>query len=497
MKRIVMTSLAVLAGACAAAPLSEADPAPFTPVQAEAFAVKGSLSNAWGDIDGDGDLDFAVSIKGGEVKLYENRDNTFVSVGTAWGLPTEGDEIRGLSWGDYDGDGDLDLLGGSNVSPYPSRSYVWRNEGGSFTEVAEEIGLTIPARWSRQSNWIDFDSDGDLDLYGANRSGINWLWRNEGGTFTQMGFRESPADPRRTVGACWFDMDSDGDLDLFLANQNGDSDAMWRNDGGSFTDVAPELGMDQTLRGLMDGGVGCTVGDYDNDGDFDLYVAAYGDNLLYRNDGENWTDVASEMGVTGQHSTVGAAFGDFDNDGLLDLFVVGYEHGEAGQVPMDILYRNTGTGFEPVSDPSVELNAGDHGVQWIDYDEDGDIDLSLTDGYGPEGGHPLFRNELSEEARARSLSVLVLDEDGLFTTPGAEVRVYDEDGELLASRMVTTGGGYNTQSALPVYFGLPSKAPVDVEVTFMSPDGPKVRRLEDVSTGKAITVRGLKGEVSG
>ncbi|MEP7117535.1 MAG: FG-GAP-like repeat-containing protein, partial [Acidobacteriota bacterium] len=148
----------------AAAPL-------FTPVQAEMFAVPNSYSNAWGDYDNDGDLDLAVSLGTGEVRLYRNDGGVFVSVGAQVGMPQAGShELRGLSWGDYDGDGDLDLLGGS--TPTDKLTVVLRNDGGKkFVDVAAEIGLTIPGRSARQTNWVDYDNDGDLDVYSADRAG--------------------------------------------------------------------------------------------------------------------------------------------------------------------------------------------------------------------------------------------------------------------------------------------------------------------------------------
>ncbi|MFT4852640.1 MAG: hypothetical protein ACI82A_003133 [Candidatus Azotimanducaceae bacterium] len=481
-------SMAVSAQAALASELS------FTAVQAEEFGVAGSLSNAWADFDNDGDMDFAVSIKGGEVRLYRNDAGKFVSVGQTMGLPTQGDEIRGISWGDYDGDGDVDLLGGSNVSPIPSRSYVFRNdEAKKFVEVATEIGLSTEGRWARQSNWVDFDNDGDLDLYAANRTGANRLYVNSNGVFKAMSYQQGASDPRRTVGACWFDMDNDGDLDIFLANQSGDSDAMWRNDITGFVDVAPALGIDETLRDLSSGGVGCAVGDYDNDGDFDLYVGTYAHNLLYKNDGNgDFTEVAEEMGVIDPDHTVGAAWGDYNNDGLLDLMVIGYYRNAEGQVPSDRLYLNTGNGFTNVLEAGSLLDAGDHGVTWVDYDNDGDLDLSITDGYGPVGGHHLFRNELTLKERMRQLQVLVLDSEGHFTQAGAEVRLYNKQGELVASRIVSTGGGYNSQDAIPVYFAIQDKGPVSVEVRFMGPNGGTLQRIDSIRLkdyrGKKLTI---------
>ncbi|MEP4891944.1 MAG: VCBS repeat-containing protein [Aliiglaciecola sp.] len=440
----------------------------FTSIQTDTFNTAGSVSNAWGDYDKDGDLDFLVSIKGGEVRLYRNDDGHFVSVGKEMGLPTKGDQIRGVSWGDYDNDGDLDILGGSNEMPIPSRTYVFRNDGAVFKEVAESIGLAIPGRISRQSNWIDYDNDGDSDLYAANRTGANRLLKNENGIFKPLSYASGVYDSRRTVGACWFDIDNDGDLDFFLANQSGDSDTVARNDIDKFVDIAPELGMDETQRLYAEGGVGCATGDYNNDGFIDLYVTTYGANLLYKNNGDgSFSEVGKAMGVVDPDHAVAAAWGDYNNDGYLDLIAVGYHKVNGQSEPYGKLYRNTGTKFE-VDERYPELTAaGDHGVEWIDFDDDGDLDLSVTDGYGKVGGHFVFRNEMKPADRAKSLSVLVLDSEGNYTQQGAVVKFYDAKGKILGSRIVSTGGGYNAQSARPVYFSLPKLQPITVEVNFM------------------------------
>ncbi|MHB1096260.1 MAG: CRTAC1 family protein [Gemmatimonadaceae bacterium] len=468
---------------------------PFASVQRELLALPNSYSNAWGDYDNDGDLDLAVSLGSGEVRLYRNDKGVLVSVGAELGMPQAGShELRGLSWGDYDNDGFIDLLGGATAKD--KLTVVLRSEGGKhFTNVAAALGLTIPNRSSRQTNWVDYDNDGDLDVYATDRAGDNRLLRNDGGTFTHVFVGVEPTDARPTVGACWFDMDKDGDLDLFLANQSGASDALWRNDGKSFTDVAPALGMTGPPRTTAQGGVGCAVGDYDNDGDFDLFVPNYGRNQLYRNNGDGtFTDVAQALGVGVENHAVGADWGDYDNDGDLDLSVISYEGPSGAQVPANALFRNDGAaGFTNVLGKDSPLNVADHGVQFVDYDNDGGLDLTVTDGYGPVGGHFVFRNTLPIAAKQRSLSVLVLDAAGHLTRFGAEVRLYDRSGTLLASRPVVTGGGYNTQRAAPVHFGLAKPQRVDVRVTFMGTDGPRVVTVIGVNpsqfVGRSLVIR--------
>jgi len=493
----VAAAVAGVAGCAAPSAPAESGPAApsFTSVQPDLLGVANSYSSAWGDFDNDDDLDLAVSLGTGEVRLYRNDAGTLVSVGAELGMPQAGSyELRGLSWGDFDQDGFLDLLGGATLKDKLTK--VLRNEGGQrFVDVAAEIGLTIPDRSARQTNWIDYDNDGDLDVYATDRAGENKLFRNDGGTFVQVLADAGPTDARATVGACWLDMDQDGDLDLYLANQSGATDAMWRNDGDAFVDVAEALGLQGPARTTAEGGVGCAIGDYDNDGDFDIFAPNYGHNLLYRNNGDGtFTEVGQAVGVGVENHAVGADWGDYDNDGDLDLSVISYEGEVGAQTPLNALFRNDGAaGFVNVLTKDSPLNAGDHAVQFVDYDHDGGVDLTLTDGYGPAGGHFVFRNTQPDGVKARSLSVLVLDAKGHHTRFGAEVRLFNAAGGIIASRQVVTGGGYNSQRAAPVHFGLASVEPVTVEVTFMSKDGRKKQTLRNVNPadyrGKSLVIR--------
>lgn len=469
-----------------------AEPA-FTSVQTADFAIAGSLSNSWADFDRDGDLDLAVSLKGGDIRLYRNDKGHFVNVGPQLGLPTSGPEMRGVAWGDYDGDGWADLLGGATMPD--QLSLVFHNKGGkAFTNVAPELGLTIPGRSARQTSWIDYDNDGDLDVYSANRIGPNALFRNDGGKFTQVFAGTGPSDARPTVGACWFDYDRDGDLDVFLANQSGAPDSLWRNDGTGFVDVAASLGLDNPGRTKEEGGVGCAVGDYDNDGHLDLFVPNYGVNALYHNNGDgSFTNVAKDMGVGIENHAVGAVWGDYDNDGFIDLFVTSYTGERNQQQPKNSLFHNeAGKGFVNVLTATSKINVGDHGVQWVDYDRDGAIDLSVMRGYTDKGGHFLFHNDLAPPAAKRSLSVLLLDAKGRFTRMGAEVRLYDKAGKIVATRQLSTGDGYNSENAAPVHFGLKTTEPVTVEVTWMGAKGRKLQTVRNVKpahyAGKSLIV---------
>ncbi len=310
-------------------------------------------------------------------------------------------ELRGLSWGDYDGDGDIDLLGGSTPTDKLTGCCATTAARSSPTSPPT-IGLTIPGRSARQTNWVDYDNDGDLDVYSADRGGDNKLFRNDGGKFTHVFVGVGPTDPRPTVGACWLDTDNDGDLDLFLANQSGAADAMWRNDGTAFVDVARAAGHD---RSAADQGRGRRrlrrrrLRQRRRSRHLRAQLRAQPavpqqrQRHVHRRRGE-------ALGLAVENHAVGSDWGDYDNDGDLDLSVISYVGAVGAQTPLNALFRNDGAkGFVNVLTKDSPLNRADHASQFVDYDNDGGIDLSITDGYGPEGGHFLFRNTCPTRSR--------------------------------------------------------------------------------------------------
>jgi hypothetical protein len=456
--------------------------AQFEPVQPDLFAASGAQPNCWADFDNDGDLDLFVGFQQGKPnRLYRNDRGTFRDVAAELGIADLAD-TRAAAWGDFDGDGDLDLyIGFTRRSETPNRLY--RNEGGKhFTDVAKALGVDAMGE-TRQVSWVDVDNDGDLDLFVAFRDAPNMLFRHDGDHFVSVGKEMGLDDPRRTVGAVWFDFDEDGDLDVFVANQNGDANGLFRNDGARFTDVAHALGMDAAGRRDTAGSNGPSVADFDVDGDLDLFVASYGPNFLYRNDGHGrFTDVAAEMGVAGGDKATPSRWGDYDNDGRPDLYVSSYVDRAINE--HDFLYHNDGGRFTDVL-PGLKLPHGaTHGVQWVDFDGDGDLDLALANN-NPAGAHPLYRNLLPADRAKRSVEVMVLDERGRATRAGSEVRVYSAGTrKILGTGLVDTGSGYCSQNVMPVHVGLPSMGRVDIEVTSMTRAGRAVTRVAGVTPGK-------------
>ncbi len=457
--------------------------ADFTSVQPDLFAASGAQPNAFVDFDNDGDLDLFVGFRNRPDRLYRNDEGIFTDVAADVGLATP-EDTRVAAWGDYDGDGHMDVyIGFPNADGLTDRIFRNDGEGRGFTEVTAELGISI-AGTTRQTSWIDIDADGDVDLFVALRDGPNRLFRNDGETFADITEQTRIGDSRRTVGVAWFDYEQDGDLDAFVANQNGDADGFFRNDGGVFTDIAGELGMDGGVRSEEIGGVGPDVTDMDNDGDLDLFVANYGPDTIWRNNGDgSFTEVAAGTVVGADHHSTTSAWGDFDNDGWPDVFVAAYL-GDEPEAP-DHLFRNEGGRFVDATPPAFRAKGASHGVRWADYDADGDLDLALANNHREEGTHPLYRNDLPSDQAARSIQVRLVDAQGRHRFAGAEVRVFDTaSGRLLGTRLVDSGGGYCSQGAAPVHVGLPAAVErVDVEVTTLGPEGRRSERTENVDPG--------------
>ena len=444
----------------------------FELVQPELFSANGAQPNAWADFDNDGDLDEFVGFRGRPNRLYRQDRGRFEDVASAVGL-ADAVETRAAAWGDFDADGNVDLYVGF-VDGTPNKLYRNDGNGRHFTDVAASMGVNVTGV-TRQVSWIDYDNDGDLDLFVAFRDKPNRLFRNDGARFTDVTAESGIGDPRKTVGAVWFDVDGDGDLDLFVANQNGDSNGLFRNDGGRFIDVAREWGVEAPRRSQEFGGVGAAVADFDRDGFLDLFVANYGPSAMYRNDrGRRFVDVTASVGLFFEQHATTPSWGDVDNDGRPDLYVAGFLATDT-HYP-DHLFLNTPAGFRDALPPIVAEHDASHGVQWVDFDGDGALDLALANN-DARGGHYLFRNMLPASTARQSLAVDVVDERGRHTRPGAEVRVYAAGTRrLISSALVDTGGGYCSQNVMPVHVATAGVGRVDVEVTTMSRKGRRVTK---------------------
>ncbi len=323
-------------------------------------------SVAWGDCDGDGDLDLASGNLWETNQVFANV-TVPLSTETDWSseIPTLGQEYMfGVAWGDWDGDGDLDLAAaGSGMK-------VWQNWGAGLSDLPFWDGFA-GSGMARDVAWGDFDGDTDLDLAVA-RDDFNQVWENIGGWFGWTPVWQS-SDSRPSASVAWGDWDGDGDLDLAVGNGDGttgDVNQVWQNTGGNLG-VAPVWQSSDSKDTQS-----VAWGDWDGDGDLDLAVgnSSSGDvNQVWENvDGDLGTGPAWES--TGyQDRTQSVAWGDWDGDGDLDL-----AEGNLGQ--LNRVWPNSGGALGPTP---VWQSTDAHpsaGVAWADWDGDGDLDLGVVGG---------------------------------------------------------------------------------------------------------------------
>ena len=455
------------------ADLGEESPVAFRDVAAALGVAKRDRGrgNAWGDFDGDGDLDlFSTGIQVPH-SLYRNESGTgFTDVTAAAGL---GDPRGGWSATavDYDNDGDLDLYATRDAWEGKAPNSLYRNLGDlRFAEVSEEAGVDDPDD-SFTAAWADVDNDGRVDLYvaeGITGGGTpNKLFLNRGGRFEDGADQFGVAHPGKSIGAAFGDYDRDGDVDLYVADVAGPN-TLYRNESGSgFTDITRTAG----VAGPEEGGYVAFFADFDRDGAIDLFVSSMcyyeqfvesqvagtsvGRNRahLYRNlGGDRFADVAPQAGISRNFGTMGAGIGDVDYDGLVDLYLA-----NGGPVmprfEPNILYHNRGDRFSDVTESAGVGNLGKgHGATFADYDGDGDLDL-----YAAIGGHypgdlwpnSLYRND------GRGSHWLAVELEGTRSNRsavGAQVTVHSGGRKLIEE--VASGGGFGTTNSLPLEFGL-------------------------------------------
>jgi len=484
---------------------------------------------AWGDYDDDGDDDlFLVNFAGpltlneselsrspATCKLYRNNgDGTFSDVTVAAGLALH---IRGMgaAWGDWDGDSRLDLV----VTSYPDL-FLFHNDGdGRFKDVSVSSGFSRHKGFWAGATWADYDRDGDLDLYvcgyvqfrfnpadsqkaslqfeaevpySLNPSSYlperNLLLRNVGdGHFNEIAGRAGVDNPNgRSLSAAWCDFDGDGWLDLYVANDVSDN-AMFRNLGnGKFDDVSHAAWV-ADYRGAM----GLAIGDFDLDGDFDIFVSHWlaQENALFKNmrigaQGATpgkmvFMDVADQEGL-GQISLDyvkwGTSFFDYDNDTRLDLLVADGSTFQDSKdkhklIPMrHLLFWNKGEpdGFYEtgmVSGKIFQQASVGRGAAFADYDNDGDIDVCIVNHSGPVW---LLRNDGGN--RQGWLKVKLRGRKNRFGE-GALVKV--QIGDRVQMQQIGSQPSYLSHNSLVAHFGMGAATVAD-QVTVEFPGGARV-----------------------
>ena len=495
---------------------------------------------AWFDFDNDGDLDLYMTRRNGANRLYSNDgDGTFTEVAATFGVEDASHDGAGVAVADYDNDGDLDMYLANSDEDVFFENQLIETGTANFTDVTATAlaGNTMDERGTSVS-WGDYDGDGLLDLYVANHlhmtemangfpvadeeSSQDYLFRNNGdGTFTDASALllggDGPDDNGRddNLGgfgfiAGWTDFDSDGDMDLYLMNDcplGPEGNKLFRNDGGTnatsawtFTEVASTIGADQCQNAM-----GLATGDYDRDLDMDYFFSNIGSATLLENDmrtvtfdgspqfaSEQFDDETTPAGLfdathptTGENrKTWGTIFFDYDNDGFLDLVLAaGTMTDPASDDPQPtLLYNNDGDGtFTDVTAGSGVQDANrTRTIVMGDYDEDGKPDLFMVN---YDGTARLARNT---DANTNSwLQVELVGTESNRNGIGAKIFAETPDGVTQAWE-VRSGTSLGGGDDLAAYFGLGVNVLVS-EIRIEWPSG-LVQTLADVAVDQRLVV---------
>jgi hypothetical protein len=455
-----------------------------------------------------------------EVAADGARRLRFTDVSRRAGIAVAGDYGMGAAVGDYDGDGRPDLY----VTNFGSNR-LWRNRGdGTFEDVTAEARADDP-RWSIAAAFFDYDGDGDLDLYVGNyvdfgvdrqvpcfgASGLrdycgpdsypptpDRLLRNRGdGTFEDVTAKAGLSAAGAGLGMSILDADGDGDLDLYVAN-DGDPNFLWINRGdGTFEDEALLRGCAVNADGKSEASMGVAIDDFDGDGDEDVFLSHLDGetNTLYVNDGKGFfLDRTAGSGLdraSWSMTGFGTGWIDYDNDGKLGLLVVNgavkaIERLRQARDPWPFhqpnqLFRNAGGGrFVEVpaerEGPAFELSEVSRGALFGDLDNDGDVDVVVTQDGGPVR---LLVNRSGDGGRWVGLALTT--GEPARDEPGARAEVTAAGGRTF-HRRVRPAAGYASSNDPRILIGLGAEdGPVAVIVRW--PDG-GVERWSGLAPGR-------------
>ena len=291
-----------------------------------------SIGSTWGDFNNDGFIDCFVTNRNnfGNFLYKGNGDTTFTKIVTG-SLITDIANSNSSSWVDADNDGLLDLY----IVNFFSSDLFYKGDGLPDHTFTSQAPINSGTGYSIPGAWADYNNDLLPDLFIGNAGAQNdFLYTNNGSlVFTETIIN----DANTTLGASWADYDNDGDLDLFAANYLNNANILYQNSGSPSYTLTPVAGSNVSTIGNT---VGSAWGDVDNDGDLDLFIADDGsNNKLFLNDGfpnYTFTSAATESAVSDGGNSFGCILGDYNNDGQLDIFVANQMNQE------NFLYQNNG-----------------------------------------------------------------------------------------------------------------------------------------------------------
>jgi hypothetical protein len=457
--------------------------------------------------------------------LYRNnRDGTFTDVTEKAGVEGGG-YGQGDAVGDYDGDGYPDLY----VTQY-GRSILYHNNGdGTFTDVTEKAGVAA-AGWSSSAVWFDYDNDGRLDLFVCQfvefskalnkdcrtstgedakhgyciphlyRAMPSWLFHNNGnGTFTDVTQSSGIGKyPGKAWGAVATDLNNDGRIDLFVANDTTRNFLFMNRGAGKFDEIGEPAGVAYSSEGRPRSGMGVDSADFNQDGWMDLFVANIDREMysLYQNNhDETFDDQSGSTGIaaaTRLMSGWGLKFFDYDNDGYLDLFLANGNpddlieslHHEVKYREQLLLFRNTGKGFQNVSQqsgPVFSKYLSARGMAIGDFNNDGAVDVLVSVN---DAAPLLLKNNAGSQNHW--LGIKLVGTKSNRDAIGARITFQSSD--LKGSRTKVGGGSYLSSHDPRLVLGIGKRAKLDwIEVKWPLPSG-ATERFEDLPIDRYITI---------
>ena len=432
--------------------------------------LSASRSAVFVDVNGDGrdDIYFTNGLASGEDNmLYINNGNgTFTTV-TDDDIVSDNSRSVGASFADVDNDGDIDAMmvtWGSGGQP--KKNFFYRNEGGGTFTHEPEVAPNLT--YSETATWIDVNNDQYLDLFITNSAYnlINLYFENQGdGTFQQITTHEITNESLPSRSVDWVDYDNDGDSDLFITNEGNNTNSLFRNDEpDNFTKIT-NLAIVQGIRNSM----GSAWADVDNDGDFDLVVVNYesGNQLFINDNGVFVEQTGSEIALETVNS-FSAVFGDVDNDGDLDLFISN-SYNDAHFT--NSLYTNDGNGnFTKHTTGSLANHQGwTYSAAFGDYNQDGWLDIILANNQNDSQTNSLFRNTGSGN---NWVKIRCFGTDSNRSAIGAIVKVTAviNGNTVTQTRKIEASSGYCSQNSLTAHFGLGNATSIE-EVEIKWPFG--------------------------
>lgn len=406
------------------------------------------------DVNNDGwdDIFFTNGLSTGETNMLylNNGDGTFTTV-TDDDIVMHSIRSVGASFADVDNDYDLDgYVTTWGAGGQPKRNFFYRNNGdGSFVFEAE---VAPNLTYSETATWIDMNNDQLLDLYITNSaySLRNLYFENQGdGTFLERFDLAVTNEVKPSRSVDWVDYDNDGDSDLFVTNEGNNTNTLYRNDGtNNFTQIT-DLAIVSQIRNSM----GSSWADVDNDGDFDLVITNWGQaNQLFINENGVFTEILNtEIAEPGINS-FGATFGDVDNDGDLDLLILN-AYNDAHFTNSLFLNDGNGNFTQDFSSELADFQGWTYSAAFGDYNNDGWLDVILANNQDESQANSVFKNTGTGK---NWIKIKCIGTNSNRSAIGTIVKVTAViNGNLVTqTRKVEASSGYASQNSLTTHFGL-------------------------------------------